>query len=301
MSKIIPFREPDNEGNQDPRPLPFIVAEMYNFSLQSHDTQDGVMYSVLDWLAGITTSDNRSASKMWVNTQNQVSISSRQLKYLAQDGKEYQSHFISDEGLYQIASVTRATKTRAALKAIKEYLAKAGVFADLARREPETVEGMLSAQRRKKYLRDGREDIWITVRDMGVSTRKQVMALVKFLLGTGASDSLFMTLTNDTYRGLFDKSAAEIREHLGIPKGANLREFMNVVGLSFILQAEAMIATELQSYAPDDIVSEQDIRKVFIVLSKMIGRYVKDAEKQLGRDVITGNKFLTDGNDDNTA
>lgn len=300
MSKIIPFRESDG-SHEDPRPLPFIVAEMYNFPLQSHDMNDGVFYSVLDWMAGIATTDNISASKMWSNMQNQTSISTRSLKYQAADGKEYERDFATDRGLYEIAANMRVTRTRPALKAIKVYLAEAGVFADIARREPETVEGMLSEQRRKKYLRDGREDIWITIREMGVSTRKQIMALVKYLLGTGESDAIYSILTNDTYRGLFDKSAAEIREHLGIPKGANLREFMNVVGLSFILQAEAMITVELQAYSPDDRVSEADIRKVFIVLSKMVGKHVRDTEATLGRDVITGHRFLPDGEDDNTA
>lgn len=301
MSKIIPFHEPDSEGHEDSRPLPFIIAEMFGFSLQSHDTTDGVVYSVLDWMIGIATTDNIKASKMWSNMQNQTSISTRSLKYRASDGKEYDRDFTSDKGLYEIAAFMKATKTRPALKAIKEYLAEAGAFADLARREPETVEGMLSEQRRKKYVRAGQEDIWITIREMGISTRKQIMALVKYLLGTGESDAIYSILTNDTYRGLFDKSAAEIREHLGIPKGANLREFMSVVGLSFIFQAEAMIITELQGYSPDDIVREQDVRNVFIVLSKLVGKHVRDTEIALGRDVITGRKLLPDGDEDTIA
>jgi hypothetical protein len=223
------------------------------------------------------------------------------LPYLASDGKQYTRDFVGDNELYRIAAFMKATKPRRAMKAVKNYLANAGAFADLARREPETVEAMLAEQRRKKYLRAGKEDFWISTRNIGVVTRNQIMELVMALLGKEQANKLYGTLTNDTYRGLFGKSAAELREYLGLPQGANLRDSMNILGLSFIIQAEAMVSIQLQAYAPDDIVRPEDVRNVFIILSKLVGKHVKETENQLGLDVVTGRKFLESGDDNQPA
>ena len=43
--------------------------------------------------------------------------------------------YTNDEGLYKIAMWLRVNSNRASLKAIKDFLAKAGVFVDEARRD----------------------------------------------------------------------------------------------------------------------------------------------------------------------
>ena len=299
--KIIPMYEGDDSHDDDPRPLPLIVAETWNFPLQHYDTDDGVLYAIQDWIAGIASAGTRKAGEMWRKQKEELRISITHLKYRATDGKEYDRAFTADEGLYTIAAYMRATKTRHALKSIKEYLAKAGAFADLARREPESVEARLSAQRKKKWLREGKEDEWMAIRNIGVVTRKKLMEVVKHLLGLSSSDAIYGVITNDTYRGLFGMSAVEIRNHMGLPTGANVREFMRVLGLIFTAQAEEMCRLELEDYGDDDIVAPEDVRRVIITLSRFVGKQVREASKRLGRDILTERKLLSYGDDDSTA
>src|SRR5262249_22644758 len=82
--------------------------------------------------------------KLWFDMKRrcnfaQMSDSMRQLPYIARDGKTYQIDFTDDKGLYLIAQHLRVTKERPVLSEIKHFLARAGVFADKARRDPEAA------------------------------------------------------------------------------------------------------------------------------------------------------------------
>jgi hypothetical protein len=299
MSKIIPFSE--NDGMQDnPRPLPLIVANQYNFSLQHYDTDNGVLYAVQDWIVGIGTTKPQTAAVTWSTLKGKILISNFELEYLASDGKKYLMDFTTDEGLYRIAQEMRVTKERRALKDIKDFLAKAGAFADLARREPETVASKLTAQRERKYLREGREQEWITDREFGIVSRKQLMAIIHHLLGDNTKE-IYRFVTDDTYTGLFGMTAVQLREYLGIPAGSNVRDFMSRLGLIFVAQAEEICRLQLEGYKDDDIVTPKDVRNVIKTLSRLVGEQVKMTQEQLGRDVLTGKKLLPSGNDDNIA
>ncbi|MDQ7026807.1 MAG: hypothetical protein Q9P01_16070 [Anaerolineae bacterium] len=294
--KIIPTYESDSGEFDDPRPLPFIVAERWGFPLQSHDTEEGVLYAIQDWITGIASTSSKNATKMWTKMKSQLSTSSRHLNYLAKNGKKYKMDFTNDEGLYQIAAYMRATKSRPALRVIKDFLAKSGAFADEARREPETVEAKLAEKRKKKWLRQGKPEEWITIRNIGIVTRKELMAIIKHLLNLESNDKYFITVTEETYLGVFGMRSWELREHLGIPKGANIREFMSTLGLIFTAQAEEVCRLELENYRDDEVVAKKTVTKIIKTLSQLVGQQVKITEKRLGRDVLTGRKLLSDGN-----
>jgi hypothetical protein len=292
----------DDSHQDNPRPLPLYVAETWNFPLQYYDTGESILYAIQDWIAGIGTTKPRIAAQTWNRLKDELLISNQQLPYLASNGKEYQMDFTIDEGLYRIAQELKATKSRTALKSIKDFLAKAGVFADEARRDPETAEARLSAQRKKKWLRAGKEENWIANRNLGVVTRKELMAIVQQLLGKD-SQEIFKTLTDDTYIGVFGMPAWKLRQYMGIPSGANVREFMSTLGIIYIAQAEEMCRLELEDYRDNDIVGVRHVRRVIQILSELVGNEVKNYEAKTGRNAITGTKLLPapDDNDDSIA
>lgn len=296
MSKIIPFSE--NEGYQDdPRPLPVIVADKWGFPLQYYDTDNGVLYAIQDWIAAIATVNTVKASKLWSGMQKETSVSIVTLDYLASDGKNYKRPFITDEGLYQIAAYMKASPKRPILKQIKDYLAAAGVEMDSNRRNPESAEAKYAAQRERKYLREGREQEWIADREFGVISRKQLMAIIQHLLGKDTKE-VYRHVTDDTYVGLFGMTAVQLREYMGIPAGSNVRDFMSRLGLIFVAQAEEICRLQLETYKDDDIVTPQDVRNVIKSLSRLVGEQVQKTQEQLGRDVLTNKKLLPSGNDE---
>lgn len=292
--KIVPLYE----GTQDdPRPLPLIVAETYNFDLQHYDG-DEVLYSILDWIAGIGSSDFFRASGTWRKLQDRLRISNLSvLKYLNIHGKEIESDFTTDENLYRIAQEMRSTKKRPALKSIKEFLASAGVDLDKLRRGDDATTSKYLEQRKAKWLRAGKEKEWIANRNLGIVTRKQLMAIVQQLLGKDSKE-IFKTITDDTYIGIFGMPSWKLREHMGIPAGSNVREFMSTLGIIFIAQAEELCRLELEGYADDDIVSPQTVRRVIQTLSELVGDSVKNIQRRTGRDIVTGKKLLPSGDDD---
>lgn len=276
-------------GVDETSPLPLIVASNWNFSLQYYEINGDIFYAILDWIAGIAQVTTEKASKLWNDQRHQTSVSTRSLKYLATDGKEYKRPFTNDEGLYKIAAYMRATKTRPALREIKELLAKAGVFADLARRDSEQAEIALSQKRREKYIREGKTPEWIATREFGIVTRKQLMAIVYHLLGTHEH---MATITNDTYRGIFGMTAQELRVHIGIPQQSVLRDYFGTMALVYTQAAEEAARIQLDKYDDNEYVAPEDIRAIVSALSRLVGKQAREMSRMLGIDVVTGRPLL---------
>ncbi|OQY57812.1 MAG: hypothetical protein B6245_15090 [Desulfobacteraceae bacterium 4572_88] len=113
------------------KPLPLIVAHKWDFKLGFHVAEGEHFYAIEDWIAGITESNARKAQIAWRDFRKRdVSLRLTSLPHLGPDSKQYQKDHTNDHGLYLIAQNLRVTKNRPALREIKDYLAKAGVFAD---------------------------------------------------------------------------------------------------------------------------------------------------------------------------
>jgi hypothetical protein len=130
------------DNTADARPLPIIVADKWGFSLQYHIVDDVYYYAGQDWIAGMTGRPD-AARKTYVYQVgligDELSSSTRQLNYKAANSKTYQMDYLTDKGLYRLTQSMRDTKKHPLVNVIKQYLSDAGAFADLARREPETV------------------------------------------------------------------------------------------------------------------------------------------------------------------
>ena len=142
-NSIVPFHS--NESLDPSTPLPLHVARLWNFPLQCYQLEDQEYFSIKDWIVGLTGSTRPGHT--WENFKNRHKGNlplTKGMSYAMPDGRTFTMDFTIDEGLYRIAVELKITKTRPALKAIKEFLAKAGVFLDEARRDPEGAAERLS-------------------------------------------------------------------------------------------------------------------------------------------------------------
>jgi hypothetical protein len=281
---------PDNIGNDDQRPLPFLVAEKWGFALYAVYEDNTTWYSITDWIAGLTST--KYPGDTWGQlrkTPDMESVLPRLRQYPYGNGT---SQFIDDKGLYRIAIGLRATKNRTSLPDIKDFLAKAGAFVDLIRRDPEAAELSIAQKRQDKYLKQGKTPEWIASRELGIVTRKQLMAMVYDLLGT---DEHMAAITNDTYQGVFGMNAQELRVHIGIPSTAILRDHFSTMALVYTQAAEEASRIQLENYDDDDYVAPEDIRAVVSTLSRLVGKQVKEMSKMLGIDIVTGQRLLGSG------
>ena len=223
----MPNREIVSKSS-DNAPLPMIVAGKWDFKLNFHVVDGEHFYAVEDWIVGITGSTVRKAQIAWDNLQKRdVVLKTTSQSCIGPDGKTYHKPHTNDHGLYLIAQNLRVTKTRPALREIKEYLAKAGVFADNLRTNKDgardnlrrelnlenpaaAAEDAVSGYRKKRC-----GDEWINTRLKGVGNR---LIFSNTMADTCNTRPDFAGATNAGYKEMFDMVKAEIVNCLGLTK-----------------------------------------------------------------------------------
>lgn len=281
------------EDNQPVQPLPLQVASDYNFALQYHTQDDDtIVYAIQDWIAGLSGASLNSAQKTWSKMNSELEIQSWLLPYTANSGKSYQMDFTTDEGLYQIAQAMRAMKKRPQLQDIKDFLAKAGAFADALRQDPETIEVKITSLRQTRTAqiaeKHGKSAEWVAARDSGVMTRKQFTAM---LMRVNSQVNIGRA-TNEVYKGVFGRDAEGIRKVLSIGEKQNPRDHMSRLGLIYTMAAEEVVRIRLQGYGDNDIVSAEDVHATISMLARVTGTQAQEMARLVGIDLVSGRTLL---------
>jgi hypothetical protein len=286
-----------SDGDDSSLPLPLIVAQKWNFPLAHVQTPDGYFYAVQDWIRGLTGESDVRKSQSWM--KKQMSISTRQLPYIATDGKTYQVDFTDDKGLYHIAQYLRATKVRPQLSAIKNYLSESGAFVDLVRREPETVviSGALDPDEAidaaiEAYRRQGKDDRWIAARLNGKIKRAQFTAALKAAVADILTKQHYALATNEVYKGLWGRTAEYLREEMGLQPKANLRDHQPTLALTYQGLAEEVSAQKLGS---ETELTWEQAREIVRIVAELIGEQAQKTARFLNMDLATGKPLLTSG------
>lgn len=280
---------------QDPRPVPLIVAEKWGFPLQYHIVDNICYFSIIDWIAGVGTSDNVNASKMWVYMQqNQTSISTRTLSYKGKDGKNYQRDYANDISLYDIAQNMRATKDRPALKAIQDYLSQAGSLLDQWRREPEKM--LSAAMSRMQFDIDRHEKAGLGDRAEIVHLKaeleaKQVVKQLNDMVSQIIEKPDYVKIHNTKHLALFGATAAQIRAILNTK---DIHKALPTLQLNTLIFAERQIIEVLRLQG-GKIDNQRALDSIMLAV-KPLGAYLSGLCDSLGIDRITGKSLLASGN-----
>jgi len=305
MSLINPLAEYDHSDD----PLPLLVAREWHFPLQVHVHKRAYFYAVQDWIAGLASCDTQKAADLWRKLRNETRNSNPGLKsgentsdsngtlnsvvelpYLASDGKTYQRDFAADRDLYFIAQEMRSTKTRPALAAIKDFLARAGAFADFARRDPAALLESAVAQ----YTKRGKSQGWIEIRVNGIVKRKELTAAIcAAVVGELAEGNIYQRSTNELYLGLWKRTAAQLRTDLEIKPSASLRDHMGELALDYTRITEQICARRLnnmQAITPDMALGL--IREI----ATLIHQQASQTARLLGIDLVTEKPLLKPSN-----
>src|SRR6266850_248094 len=278
-------------------PLPLHVARLWSVPLQYHVVEGQEYFSIKDWIAGLTGSQR--ASHMWENYRDRHkgdAPPSRGMPYVAVNGQVFTLDFTTDEGLYKITIALRVSSARPALKAIKDFLAKAGVFVDEARRDPEGAAEQLGIARRTQALRAGKAEDWIATREEGIITLKQFVSQIYALVENKSQFGFIIgSLTNDLYREAFHDDVWGLRERLGISAKENPRDHFSRIALSYTTITEEAIRIHLSQHGDNDFVPVPVIRKVVQDMSAAIGIQADALAKALQIDSVTGQRMLPAG------
>jgi hypothetical protein len=276
-------------------PLPLIVAQKWDFPLAYVQTPEGYFYAVQDWIKGLTGEQNTRTVQ--ANAKKQLFIRNEQLPYTAADGKTYQVDFTDDKGLYLIAQYLRTTKARPLLAAIKHYLSAAGAFVDLVRREPETVvtSGALDPDEAidaaiEAYRKQGKDDRWIAARLNGKIKRAQFTAALKAAVIEVLTKPHYAMATDAVYKGLWGRTAAYLREEMGLSAKASLRDQQPTLALTYQGLAEEVAAQTLGS---ENELTWEQAREIVRIVAELIGEQAKATSRFMKIDLATGKPLLT--------
>lgn len=247
-------------GGDDKRPLPLLVAEKWGFKLAYIDQDgdaDNYLYAGQDWFKGLGGSKAH-----WTRTRDELLRSTEKLPYVATDGKTYQIDFLTQADLYTVAIEMRPMKKRPQLEEIREYLRDAGVFADKARRDPK----------------------WAAARLEGKIARSAFMqALTEHV--TNMSQQGYGIATNDVYRGLFRRDAAQLRAELHTN---NPREKMSQPALHYLGIAEWACA---QHIGEAETLTFPQARAIIQDVAGLVGLQVDELERRFQIDIVTGKRL----------
>lgn len=270
----------------DPRPLPLIVADLWRFPLAHLEAENTVYYAVQDWIAGLASTSTRKATRLWSDMQSQVEMSDSivHLPYVAADRKTYQVSYTTDKGLYAIATHLRSTQARAALNAIKQYLALAGAFADDVRRNP----AVAIEAGHDLYRKRGKDDQWIEARTQGIVAREHFTAALQAALGN-PQPRHYALASNGVYVGLWERTAAQLRQELDLTKSASLRDHQPALALTYQRITEMVIAEKLGSA---DSLDWSEAEAIIRTVAQLIGGQAAATGNLLGIDLATGKRLL---------
>ncbi len=278
-------------------PLPLIVAQKWDFPLAHVKTDEGYLFAVQDWIRGLT--GEKDVTRVLAKLKNQTSTSSRPLPYTASDGKTYQRDFTDDKGLYLIAQYLRTTKARPLLAAIKTYLSEAGAFVDLVRREPETVitSGAIDPDEAidaalEAYRKRGKDENWISARITGKIKRMQFTAALKAAVAEVLTKPQYGLATDEVYKGLWGRTAALLREELGLSPKTSLRDNQPTLALIYQGLAEEVSARKL---GDESELSWEQARDIVRVVAELIGEQAQATSQFLNMDLATGKPLLSSG------
>lgn len=291
-----------DEAADDSTPLPLIVAERWGFQLRYVIQAGQYWYAVRDWVEGLTGSTD--PKRAWQSARNAPEMQPildaiRRVRLPGTAGSLTQ--VIDDKGLYHIAANMRVTKSRGALAEIKEFLAKAGAFTDLMRRDPQAraelavtagPEAVFDATV-KRYEAMGKDPNWIAARLEGVVTRKQFTSALRAAV-LNASKSIYGKSTEKIYSGLWQRTTAVLRENLELSEGDNIRDHFGEYALIYTRLAEKVATDKLRDA---EIVYEALAMDIVFEAAKLIRQQANATSQSLGIDLVTEKPLLPESDE----
>lgn len=254
----------------DDRPLPLLIAEKWGFVLRA--IEDDTQFCAHDWLTGLTQAKQSAVSLTIRQLRDKGVISNNGVRV---DGLDY----VNAKTLYDITQNLRELKSRHALAEIKDYLSKAGVFADEVRRNPATaihagIEG---------YRKRGKSEKFIDQRVKGIQSRNDMTDVMKAKI-TDVID--YARVTRIEYRGLFKRTLGELLSQMKARSFRDNTTHHALYYLNLLEETYTVAMTRIDEASLDEACS------IMAELADQIGQQVEATSKLLGIDIATGRPLL---------
>lgn len=251
-------------------------------------------YSIIDMVGVLLDLDHKAAQNYYhvfkgrlQREGNQTLTNCKRLKLVAEDGKQRLTDVVNtEEALRVIQSIPSAK-----LETLKLWLAQVGTERFQETSDPEL--GLFRSLDRttEQYRLAGKPDSWIVARVEGIVTRKAFVEALRAAV-LQAPESLFGLATDKLYKGLWDRTTAQLRQELGINKRENPRDHFGKYALIYTRLAEEVSTERLENLETVPMSVAMEI--VWQVTTLFRGQ-AQDLSKALGYDLVTEKPLLSEG------
>ena len=247
--------------------------------------EDEWYFSVVDIISALTNSP--TPRQYWGKVKNREFVKLQlspiwvRLKLLSPDGKMRQTDCVNTKGAFRLIQSIPSKKA----EPFKLWLARVG------QDRLDEIENPELAQTRMKeiYEQKGYPKDWIDKRIRGIAIRQN---LTDEWQERGIKDELdYAILTAEISKATFGMTPGEYKKfkNLHVKSKANLRDNMDDLELIFTMLGERMTTEISKEEEPDTFDENKGVAKRG---GKVAGNARKEAEKELGRSVISKKNYL---------
>jgi DNA-damage-inducible protein D len=248
-------------------------------------------FCVTDMIAEMLKFDYRRAKTYWSTLKarltkegNESVTKCDQLKMLARDGKSYKTDVINTEqALRLIQSIPSPN-----VEDMKLWLASVGAERLQEEEDPELALLVRLGSTADRYKSEGRSNSWIEARITGIVTRKQFVDALKDAV-LNAEPTMYAQATDRLYKGLWDRTTAQLRGELNLMPKHNLRDHFGKYGLIYTRLAEEISGDKLNQ--TETVLLYQAMEIVWEV-AKLISQQARATSEMLGMDLVTEKPLL---------
>ncbi len=248
-------------------------------------------YAVVDVIAVLIEAELKQAKNYYYVLKgrlqregNESLIHCKQLKLMATDGKRYLTDAMTSEELLRLIQSIPSPK----VEPLKMWLAQTGQARLDEIADPEL--GLFRSFERtvEQYRIAGKSESWIEARVEGMVTRKGFVEALKIAV-LNAPPTIYMEATERLYKGLWDRTTAQLRGDLSIDKKVNPRDHFGEYALIYTRLAEKLASEKL---GEAEIVPMPIAMEIVWTVTKMIGKQAKEVSASLGYDLVTEKPLL---------